>query len=128
MQSPRERYSIYDSRLCGSSTFYIRTDANVADEPSRADLSGARYELGAEPAAGIAAFTHSKPVCETVLPSLDECSSGMPQRGSVGAGSAEADELRPHALALGRRVRSRAHVSLAAGDGDGDDRMEVYIA
>lgn len=51
---------------------YIRTDANVADEPSRADLSGARYELGAEPAAGIAAFTHSKPVRETVLPSLDE--------------------------------------------------------
>ena len=35
---------------------YVRTDANVSDEPSRVDLSGERYELGAQPSSGVAAY------------------------------------------------------------------------
>jgi hypothetical protein len=46
---------------------YVRTDANVADEPSRADLSGARYELGPMPSRGVAALATSEPIA-TILP------------------------------------------------------------
>ena len=51
---------------------YVRTDANVADEPSRADLSGERYGLGANPAAGIAAFAESEPIGPARPPELQE--------------------------------------------------------
>ena len=51
---------------------YVRTDANVADEPSRADLSGERYELGANLAAGIAAFAESEPIGPARPPELQE--------------------------------------------------------
>ena len=32
----------------------LKTEANVADEPSRVDLSGAVYELGGSPSAAVA--------------------------------------------------------------------------
>ena len=51
---------------------YVRTDANVADEPSRVDLSGERYGLGASPAAGIAAFAESEPIGPARPPELQE--------------------------------------------------------
>ena len=34
---------------------YVRTDANVADEPSRADMRFERYAIGADVAAGVGA-------------------------------------------------------------------------
>ena len=50
---------------------YVRTDANVSDEPSRVDLSRTRYELGAQPSSGVAAYAVSRPI-ETVLPTPHE--------------------------------------------------------
>ena len=50
---------------------YVRTDANVADAPSREDLSTERYELGAKPAQRLAAMASSSPV-ELVLPTPSE--------------------------------------------------------
>ena len=50
---------------------YVRTDANVADDPSRADMSYERYAIGADVTAGIRAFVDSKPVAQVPLPALD---------------------------------------------------------
>ena len=46
---------------------YVRTDANVADEPSRADLSGVRYALGAAMVDRLGGRLFSRPV-SAVLP------------------------------------------------------------
>ena len=51
---------------------YVRTDANVADEPSRVDLSRERYDIGADVAAGVRAFATSTPVAEVPLPAPSE--------------------------------------------------------
>lgn len=51
---------------------YVRTDANVADEPSRVDMSYERYAIGADIAAGIRAFVTSTPVAEVPLPAPSE--------------------------------------------------------
>ena len=46
---------------------YVRTDANVADEPSRVDLSGRTYALGAAMASGLGERLSSRPI-PAVLP------------------------------------------------------------
>ena len=46
---------------------YVRTDANVADEPSRVDLSGTTYALGEEMAGRLGERLCSRPI-EAVLP------------------------------------------------------------
>ena len=51
---------------------YVRTDANVADEPSRADMRYERYAMGADVAAGVRAFVTSEPVEEVPLPTPRE--------------------------------------------------------
>ena len=51
---------------------YVRTDANVADKPSREDMSYERYEIGADITAGVGAFVTSSPVAEVPLPTPDE--------------------------------------------------------
>ena len=51
---------------------YVRTDANVADAPSRVDMSYERYAIGADVAAGIRAFVTSRPVAEVPLPAPSE--------------------------------------------------------
>ena len=51
---------------------YVRTDANVADKPSREDMSYERYAIGADITAGVAAFVTSSPVAEVPLPAPDE--------------------------------------------------------
>jgi hypothetical protein len=51
---------------------YVRTDANVADEPSRVDLAFERYAIGADIAEGVRALVTSDPVAEVVLPTPRE--------------------------------------------------------
>ena len=46
---------------------YVRTDANVADEPSRVDLSGATYALGDAMASRLGERLRSRPI-RAVLP------------------------------------------------------------
>ena len=41
---------------------YVRTDANVADAPSREDMSSVIYELGARPSEAVAGLVDSRPV------------------------------------------------------------------
>jgi hypothetical protein len=55
---------------------YVRTDANVADAPSRVDMSYERYAIGADVAAGIRAFVTSRPVAEVPLPAPSEWDAG----------------------------------------------------
>ena len=50
---------------------YVRTDANVADDPSREDMSYERYAIGADITAGVRAFVESTPVARVPLPALD---------------------------------------------------------
>ena len=50
---------------------YVRTDANVADDPSREDMSYERYAIGADITAGVRAFVESVPVARVPLPALD---------------------------------------------------------
>ena len=49
----------------------MRTTANVADEPSRVDLSSAAYEVGARASEAVRALATSTPVAHTVLPAAD---------------------------------------------------------
>ena len=49
---------------------YVRTKANVADEPSRVDLGQLVYDIGAEFAAEVSVVLRSAPV-DTVLPEVD---------------------------------------------------------
>ena len=51
---------------------YVRTDANVADEPSRVDMQGVRYALGADVVRGVTAVATSVPVAAVPLPELGE--------------------------------------------------------
>ena len=51
---------------------YVRTDANVADAPSRADMGFERYAIGEDIAAGIRAFVVSEPVAAWELPAASE--------------------------------------------------------
>ena len=51
---------------------YVRTDANVADDPSRRDMSYKRYAIGADIAAGVRAFVTSEPVARVPMPASDE--------------------------------------------------------
>ena len=51
---------------------YVRTDANVADEPSRVDISYERYAIGEDIAAGVRAFVGSEPVAAVPLPAPSE--------------------------------------------------------
>jgi hypothetical protein len=55
---------------------YVRTNANVSDEPSRVDLSYERYAIGADVAAGVQAFVTSEPVPTTRLPEPSEWDAG----------------------------------------------------
>ena len=49
---------------------YVRTKANVADEPSRVDLAGAVYDIGADMPAEVGAALCSAPVA-AILPELN---------------------------------------------------------
>ena len=55
---------------------YVRTDANVADRPSREDMSFERYAIGADIARGVRAFVVSEPVADVPLPAPSEWSAG----------------------------------------------------
>ena len=47
---------------------YVRTQANVADEPSRVDLSGDRYEFGGGMVAGVTVLATSIPIASRLPP------------------------------------------------------------